>query len=71
MCKINLNFWEEIDSTDYGIIGPVGHLGDINNFSLKDRLNFQKKIINCANKQEWLSVGYMLQDLYKIYEMEG
>lgn len=71
MNKIDLDFWNEIDSTDYGITGPVGNLGYINNFSLKDKLDLQTRIIDCADRKEWLSVGYILQDLYKIYEMEG
>lgn len=71
MCEVNLDFWEEIDSSDYGIVGPVGNLGCVKNFSLKDRLNFQKEIIIHADKKEWLSVGFMLQDLCRIYEMEG
>ena len=68
MDKVNLDFWKQIDSTDYGIVGPVGNIGCIENFSLKDRLNLQKQIITCADKKEWLNVGYMLQDLCRIYE---
>ena len=68
MDKVNLDFWKQIDSTDYGIVGPVGNIGCIENFSLKDRLNLQKQIITCADKKEWLNVGYMLQDLCRFYE---
>ena len=71
MYKVNLDFWKQIDSTDYGIVGPVGNISCIENFSLKDRLNLQKQIITCADKKEWLNVGYMLQVLCRIYEMEG
>lgn len=71
MDKVNLDFWKQIDSTDYGIVGSVGNIGCIENFSLKDRLNLQKQIITCTDKKEWLNVGYILQDLCRIYEMEG
>ena len=71
MSKINLNldFWQEIDSTNYGIVGPVGNRGELN-LSLKERLELQKNIILYADKKEWTSVGFMLQDLDEIENIE-
>ena len=37
MDKVNLDFWKQIDSTDYGIVGPVGNIGCIENFLLKEK----------------------------------
>lgn len=69
MDKVNLNFWQEIDSTNYGIVGPVGNRGKLN-LSLKERLDLQKDIILYADKKEWTSVGFMLQDLDEIENIE-
>lgn len=69
MNEVNLDFWREIDSTDYGIVGPIGNRGELN-LSLKERLNLQKSIIFYADKKEWLSVGFILQDLCEINDIE-
>lgn len=65
MNEVNLDFWREIDSTNYGIVGPIGNSGEPN-LSLKERLELQKNIISYADKKEWLNVGFALQDLCKI-----
>ena len=69
MNEVNLDFWREIDSTDYGIVGPIGNRGEPS-FSLKERLELQKNIISYADKKEWLNVGYVLQDLCRIDDSE-
>lgn len=69
MNEVNLDFWREIDSTDYGIVGPIGNSGEPS-LSLKERLELQKNIISYADKKEWLNVGFVLQDLCKIDDLE-
>lgn len=69
MNEVNLDFWLEIDSIDYGIVGPIGNSGKPS-LSLKERLELQKNIISYADKKEWLNVGFVLQDLCKIDDSE-
>lgn len=69
MDKVNLDFWSEIDSTDYGIVGFVGNIGELD-LSLKERLELQKRIISYADKKEWLNVGFALQNLCEIENIE-
>ena len=69
MNEVNLDFWREIDSTDYRIVGPIGNSGEPS-LSLKERLELQKNIISYADKKEWLNVGFVLQDLCKINDSE-
>ena len=69
MNEVNLDFWQEIDSTNYGIVGPIGRKGKLD-LSLKERLDLQKSIIFYADKKEWLSVGFILQDLCGINDIK-